>query len=158
LPQLGHPALPEPHHHTGRSQKQPQNLCLASVAFAYGVLGGGWKIEGDRSFGGNGVNISAEIGVMTMAASEAQKRATYKYLETEKGKEAFLKAARKYQSTERGQEALKAAQDRYAASEKAREARKRYESSEKGKAAKRAANLRRKERLALEQQENEKLN
>jgi tryptophanyl-tRNA synthetase len=53
-----------------------------------------------------------------MATSDAQKRATKKYSETEKGKEARLKAVQKHQATEHGQEVLKAAQERFEASEK----------------------------------------
>lgn len=119
--------------------------------FAYGALGGGWKREGDRSFNANGVNISAEIGAMTMAASEAQKRAVKNYSQTDKGKEARLKAVQKHQATEHGQEVLKAAQDRYAASEKAKEAKRRYAASEKGKAAKKEANRKWREKQAIEQ-------
>jgi hypothetical protein len=89
---------------------------------------------GDRLFSlrVGGVTISAEIGVMaTMATSDAQKRATKNYSQTEKGKEARLNAVKKHQATEHGQEVLKAAQERYASSEKAKDAKRRYESSEK---------------------------
>jgi hypothetical protein len=106
---------------------------------------------GDRCFGGNGVNISAEIGVMTMATSDAQKRATENYSQTEKGKEARLKAVQKHQSTEHGQEVLKAAQERYASTEKAKEAKRRYAASEKGKAAKKEANRKWREKQSIEQ-------
>ena len=56
-----------------------------------------------------------------MATSDAQKRATKKYAQTEKGKEARLNAVKKHQATEHGQEVLKAAQERFEASEKRKE-------------------------------------
>ena len=62
-----------------------------------------------------------------MATSDAQKRATKKYAQTEKGKEARLNAVKKHQATEHGQEVLKAAQERFEASEKRKEYRRQWD-------------------------------
>ncbi|WP_110989214.1 hypothetical protein [Acaryochloris thomasi] len=62
-----------------------------------------------------------ESGEKAMAASDAQKRATKKYVATEQGKEARKKASENYFSSEQGQQKLKEAQQKFESSEARKE-------------------------------------